>query len=1026
MKAKTLTVNHTIVAEARQTVFAWNRAWRRWFCTLPRKVSRNNPFRLPAATLVLLLTGVNVSDPVHAQIGVGDVVEATGEIRGVASDLSGVYLVAAEVRISGLDVVAVTDSEGSYTLRRVPVGEHILEARYLGLPGQQQKVTVTANTVSFVNIVLGVIVEGVVVSGERPQAESEAAALQIQRSSPAIINVVAADAVGHFPDQNIAAALSRLPGIAVERDQGQERSVSLRGAPSRWSTISFDGVNVIAPSGRSARTDTIPAAIGSAVAVRKAVTPGMPGESLAGNIDIITRGAFDYPGFKAALNLAPGYNELGGTRQYDIGGFVSNTFADRRIGVLLSASRYERDMVTDNFETDWETGEDSEDREPGFEARSWADAHQNKLYRLTRSNTAYSGRFDFRPSDAHRFFLSSIYTEFTDDELRNAMEFDLDDGAVRTNAARVTRGYADPRTGNTPIQGTIYGVELDSTLNTTKTLESIFTNTLGGEQRFGRSGEWDASWRFNYSNSRAEAGPTVQSAWRSPRGANALSRRPTVLYDFTDRRNHRVELYQTIVNPDGSLSQGARKPSLDPEDYEFVYLRNLERLQDSRSYSGRLDLKRGLMLSGRYTTVQFGVQYDDRSKKDTRQTLEIIPAALAAAGVPFPSTGDFAISDPYKGGMPLGYAFRYFSDSGLRDLWSSLAAQGLSRVQANTSETNNYEVSESILAGHAMATTYFTWGNILAGARVERIENTGNALVRVGNVFQPATVGGDNVQVFPSVHLNWDINDQVKLRLSANSGSARPDFTILRPNFNVSDENQTISGGNPFAGPEKAIGGDAYLEWYSPSGAFLSVGAYYKALDDVLFTVRSPRFGSDVLNQAGIDRSGYVYTTTANGGSGYLAGFEVAFVQTLEPFAERLNLPGWARGFGVTGNVTLNDSETETPDGRTVQLPGSSDLIYNVALSYERYALSTRLSWQYRTKWIDSIGSGDVLGDGYWDEVGRLDFKAAYTFTDNVQAYFEANNLLNEPGIRYEGERYRVSEYEMFGARFLAGLRLNF
>ncbi|MDP3515754.1 MAG: TonB-dependent receptor [Pseudohongiella sp.] len=965
----------------------------------------------------------------HAQAGAASVAAATGEISGVVTDaVRGGFLVGAEVRVSGVDVVAVTNSEGRFTLRGVPAGNYIVNVTYVGRPARQANVTVTGNQVATVNMVLGAtgednqLIESMVVIGARPQAESEARALQLQRSSNAIISVVSADAVGQFPDQNIAAALSRLPGIAVQRDQGQERSVSLRGAPSRWSTISFDGVNVIAPSGRSARTDTVPAAIGSAVAVRKAVTPAMQGESLAGNIDIITRGAFDYPGFKSALNLGAGYNELGGTDQNEIGGFVANTFADGRFGVLLSASRYERDMVTDNFETDWESGADSEDREAGYEGRAWADAHQNKLYRLTRSNSALSGRVDFRPSDYHQFFFSSIYTEFTDDELRNAHEFDLDDGATRTDRG-ATRGYADIRTGNTPLQGRIFGVELDSTLNTNKTVESIFTNTLGGEQRFD---QWDASWRLNYSKSQSESGPTVQSAWRSPRGANALSMRPTVVYDYTDRARHGVTLYETIVNPNGTLSQGAMKRSLDPQDYEFVYLRNLERLQDSRSTSARLDLSRDLTLFGRATEVQFGVQYDDRSKEDTRQTLEIIPAALTSRGLALPSTNDFALNDPYKGKLPLGYTFRYFSDEGLRNLWSSLAAQGASRVQANTSETNNYEVDESVLSGYAMATTYFNWGNILAGARVEQVENSGSALVRFGNTFQPANVGGDNLQFFPSVHVNWDINEELKLRLSANSGAARPDFTILRPNFNVSDETTSISGGNPFAEPEKASGADAYLEWYLPEGGFVSVGAYYKALDDVLFTVQRPRFGSDVLNQPGIDRSGYTFTTTDNGGSGYLAGFELAVSQTLEPFADRLNLPDWASGFGVNANLTLNESESETPDGRKVQLPGSSDMIYNLALSYERYGLSTRLSWQYRTKWIDSIGDGDILGDGFWDEVGRLDFKVGYSFNDNANVYLEANNLLREPGIRYEGEAFRVSEYEEFGQRYMIGLRLNF
>jgi TonB-dependent receptor len=965
----------------------------------------------------------------HAQAGAANVVSATGEISGVVSDaVRGGFLVGAEVRVSGIDVVAVTNSEGRFTLRAIPAGNYIVNVTYVGRPARQAIVTVTGNQVAVVDVVLGAtgednqLIESMLVIGARPQAESEARALQLQRSSNAIINVVSADAVGQFPDQNIAAALSRLPGIAVQRDQGQERSVSLRGAPSRWSTISFDGVNVIAPSGRSARTDTVPAAIGSAVAVRKAVTPAMQGESLAGNIDIITRGAFDYPGFKSALNVGAGYNELGGTDQSEVGGFVANTFADGRFGVLLSASRYERNMITDNFETDWESGDDSQDREAGYEGRAWADAHQNKLYRVTRTNSALSGRLDFRPSDYHHFFFSSIYTEFTDDELRNAHEFDFDDGAVSTDRG-ATRGYADIRTGNTPLQGRIFGVEMDSSLNSNKTLESIFTNTLGGEQRFN---EWDASWRLNVSESQSESGPSVQSAWRSPTGANALSLRPTVVYDYTDRARHGVTLYDTIVNPDGTLSQGPLKRSIDPQDYQFVRLRNNTRLQDSQSTSARLDLSRDLTLFGRATDVQLGLQYDDRSKEDTRQTLEILPGALTSRGIALPSTNDFAINDPYQGALPLGYTFRYFSDSGLRNLWSSLAAQGASVVQANTSETNNYKVDESVLAAYAMATTYFNWGNILAGARIEQVDNSGSALVRFGNTFQPAKVGGENLQFFPSVHINWDINEELKMRISANSGAARPDFTILRPNFNVSDEDEAISGGNPFADPEKASGVDAYLEWYLPEGGFVSVGAYYKALDDVLFTVQRPRFGSDVLNQPGIDRSGYSYRTTDNGGSGYLAGFELAVSQTLEPFAGRLNLPDWASGFGVNANLTLNESESETPDGRKVQLPGSSDMIYNLAMSYERYGLSTRLSWQYRTKWIDSIGDGDILGDGFWDEVGRLDFKVGYTINDYANIYLEANNLLEEPGIRYEGETFRVSEYEEFGRRYMVGLRLNF
>ncbi|KAK0332408.1 hypothetical protein LTR94_025015, partial [Friedmanniomyces endolithicus] len=858
--------------------------------------------------------------------------------------------------------------------------------------------------------------DDVVVVASRPFAESEAAALQIQRSSTSLVNVVAADSIGRFPDQNIAAALSRLPGVAVERDQGQERFVNLRGAPSRWTTIAFDGVNVISPSGRTARMDTIPSAIAGSVQARKAVTAAMPGETLAGNINIITRGAFDYPGFEAAADLGLGYNDLGGGEQYNIGGFISETFADGRFGVLVSASRYEREMVTDNFETDWEVA--TEDREPGSETRAWADAHQNKLYRLTRSNTAYTGRLDYRPSDDHHYFLSTVYTEFTDDEMRNAHEFDLDDGAVRTDRSQPTRGYADVRTGNTPLQGTIYSVDLDSTLNINHTTQSIFTNTLGGEQRFGG---WNASWRLNYTNARSEGGPSFNSTWKSP-----SDRRPTVVYDFTDRENHGVRLFDTIINPDGSYAQGQIKRSLDPQDYNFVALRTTPSLADTKAYTARLDLTRDLDLFGRQTELAFGVQYDDRTKENTQTTLEILPAALTAAGIALPSTVDFAINDPYKGELPLGYAFRYFSESAAKDLLNGLIDQGVAQVQAGTSESNYYKVSETVASAYAMATTYFGGGNLVVGARAEKIENTSAALVDQGAGYQPIEISDDSFQVLPSAHLNWDLNDEMKLRLSLNTGAARPDCSDLRPNFSINDEDMEISGGNPSAGPEKSVGFDAYFEWYMPGEGFFSAGAYYKDLRDVLFDVVQPRFGRDLLDTDLLNRSEYQFATIDNGGDGFIRGFELSYSQTLEAHADRFGLPAWAGGFGFRGNLTLNESEATTPDGRTVDLPGASDMIYNVALSYERYGFSGRVSWQYRTEWLDSLGEGDILGDSYWDEVGRLDVSARYAFNDRAELYFDANNLLNEPGVRYQGETFRTSEYERFGSRYMIGLRLNF
>lgn len=280
--------------------------------------------------------------------------QAEGRVTGRVVTPSGAFLTGAEVRVEGSDIVSVTDSDGRFSLPRVAAGPQQLVVTYFGYDTARTSLTISPATAQDVEIRMNPAVAAangdIVVNGSRPIAESEEAAIQYKRASTSLVDVIAADGIGRFPDQNMAAAISRLPGVSVGRDQGQERYISLRGSPSYWTTLAFDGVNVVSPAGRDARFDTIPSAIASKVVIRKAVTPDMPGETVAGNIDVVTRSPFDYPGLKVSGDAAVGYMGLGGGKQYDFSGFVSDTFADGTFGVLLSASRYEREMVTDNYD----------------------------------------------------------------------------------------------------------------------------------------------------------------------------------------------------------------------------------------------------------------------------------------------------------------------------------------------------------------------------------------------------------------------------------------------------------------------------------------------------------------------------------------------------------------------------------------------------------------------------------------------------------------------------------------------------
>ncbi|MES2862427.1 MAG: TonB-dependent receptor [Pseudomonadota bacterium] len=886
-------------------------------------------------------------------------------------------------------------------------------------------------------------VDEIIVTGRRPIAESEAAALQVQRNSDSLVSVIASDAVGRLPDQNVAQAIARVPGAAVESDQGQPRYISLRGAPKNWTTLSINGIGIVSPEGRDTRYDSLPSAIASQIIINKAVTPDLNGETIAGNIDIITRSAFDYSGLHLAGKLGAGRVELGDRDEYEGQLVVSDRFDTSigEIGILASGSYYERNMVTDNYEIDWELV--PQDVQPGGFGvggdRLWARETENKLYRLTRTNYSRTGRIDWRPNDTNRIFLESIYATFQDDEARDNFLFDTDDRQAdasvppRSAATPCTvtltgsvsnTGYGDTCIGNTSLVGTVYGIDLNQRATLRAYEQSIFTTTLGGEHEIGA---WNLNWRANFTRSVDDRSVVGEARYESPAARN---QRVTIAYDFTDVDLHNIQLYRTITTGTGSAtgySRGDRVTNIDDFVHDLTQLTSLKAIDETEAYAGRFDLSRELSFLGADAKVTFGGQYDQRTKESNESQLSLAVSnatqnAILTAGNVSRTYLPVSLDIPFKGRIPLGYTFRYFDQQAMRDQISRVVAAG---ATYNPVTANYYNVEEQVAAGYGMVRLGYDWGSILAGARVEHITNTGRAIVPLGGVDTPITTENEQTLVYPSLHLNFDLPSDQKLRLSLSTGAARPDYDQLRPNFTFSDTNQTVSGGNPDAKPERAYGIDAYWEWYVQPQGFVSLGVFYKKVEDVLFS-DSRVFASDVLNAGGVDRSGYRLSTLVNGGEGYIQGVEAALQMQLEPYTEQLGLPEWMGGFGINANLTLNESEAATPGGTVVTLPNTSDVVYNVGVYYERYGLSARVNYRERSEWLDAYGPEVDGGSTYWATDDEMDASIRYAVSDNLEVYVDASNLTNTPGRRYSRESQYTIEWERFGRRYDAGIRFNF
>ena len=896
--------------------------------------------------------------------------------------------------------------------------------------------------------------DAIVVTGSRPIAESEAAALQVQKNSDSLVSVVSSDAAGRLPDQNIAQATGRLPGVAVERDQGQARYISIRGAPNYWTTLSFDGINVVSPEGRDARFDSIPSAIAAQIIVSKAVTPDMPGETVSGNVNVITRSAFDYDGFHFAGKAGYGIAQLGNRPQYEGSAVVSTRVpaGEGEIGVLVSGSYYQRAMITDNFETDYERV--SQDQRPDSLSRFWAQETENKLYRLTRRNWSLSGRLDWKPNADNSISLRSIYTTFTDDEMRDNFRFDLDDrqGDLVANTAAcgtavnptpTTTGYADVCIGNTPFQGTIYGIDIRQRSTLRAFEQSIFTNTIEGTHEFGDG--WKINWLGNYTESKDDRSVVGETTWDSP---STRTLRPTVAYDFTDPNLARLRLFTTVqLSSPTRYEAGTPVTDIDSFTKPLASMNILDAVDTTKAYTAKFVVSRETEFLGGDAVLKAGFQFDQRTKTVDESSMALNNAAqFATIGISTSYNG-FSLDTPFKGKIPMGYTFRYFDADKMR------AASDAARTNFTFTPAlgNIYDVQEEVMAGYLMGTVRYDWGSAVGGARIERVKNRGTAVATVGTVTGPVTAENTGTLVFPSMHLNFDVDTDKKLRIGFTSGAARADYDQLRPNVVVDDSNQRISGGNPGVKPERSYGVDAYYEYYVQPQGYFMIGAFYKKVEDVLYTSRST-FGSNALDSNGVDRSAYAFSGITNGGSGSVRGVEAAAQFQLEPYVSDLGLPDWMGGFGITANATYNDSEVTKPaildaagvtisPERKVPLPGTSEVVYNVGAYYEKYGLSLRLQYQNRTAWADGFADNlDSAGDTYWAEDDELDFSARYEISNGIEIYFDAANLLNNPGRRYSDpsnilnaqgvstpftNRYTI-EWESFGRRYSGGIRVNF
>src|SRR4051812_21318869 len=149
----------------------------------------------------------------------------SGSVEGRVVDSTGRALVGTNVMDSRTRTGAVTNAQGYYEIKAVPVGVHTLVVRYIGFSADSFTVTVVQGPLYAKPITLRPNVAALAAMVVNEKVAGEAYAINAKRNADNIIDVETSDVIKSRPDPNIADAVGRLPGVSIERDEGEGKYI---------------------------------------------------------------------------------------------------------------------------------------------------------------------------------------------------------------------------------------------------------------------------------------------------------------------------------------------------------------------------------------------------------------------------------------------------------------------------------------------------------------------------------------------------------------------------------------------------------------------------------------------------------------------------------------------------------------------------------------------------------------------------------------------------------------------------------
>jgi TonB-dependent receptor len=896
----------------------------------------------------------------------------------VSDSMSGSALEGASVTIPALDLETTTNRRGYFQFDGIEPGSYAVQVEYIGAQSKTVEASVTEGESEMLALGLNLNVYELTDFSVSSYQSATARALNMQRSSENLKDIVASDQFGQFADSNAAEALNRLPGVSVERDQGEGRFVVIRGINPDLNSVALDGVTLASPSAdqRSTLLDTIPIEVLNTLEVTKAVTPDQPGDSIGGYINLRSPSAFDYEGRTTRLSGALLYSDLVDETGHRFNAFFADTFGkEDQWGLVLTAVNSERTFGSDNVEaTPWE------EEGAGFVTEEI----EFREYDLTRERSGITANLEFQPNQDSLFFLRTSYNNYQDVETR-----DLSKAAFEGDPTNVTASSF----GHLSVEddpGEFVGVASEIEVKDREENMRIFVASIGGEQTFD---QWSLNYTLAFSQAEEDTPYDQEAIYAAPAPSGAGLGGTTLV---TGTNGYKPRLLAPGAVPGGLSGPDYSDPAIYELD-EFVFG---EQKATETDLSGKFDLKREFDHE-RLAYIKFGGLVRNKDKENDADE------------------STFDATDP---------GFANFLQGSRRNFLNrptpSLSTGILDFADANyvfdpdleASVVEDYDTTENVLAAYFMGSLNFGEWDVIVGARMEHteFETEGFAFDADTDVVTQTSFDKDYTNLLPGVHIRRDVGEDGVFRASWTNTIARPTFEQSRPGVLV--DGDEIERGNPDLDPYEAMNLDASFQYYSEDYGVFGIAVFYKDIENFIY---------EQVSDETIGGTDFEVTDFNNGDDGEILGLELSYSKQFT------SLPGVLSGLSLSSNLTLTDSEANATraggDDAKVSFLKQSDVIGNVSLAWEWDRYFLRISGTYRDDYLDELGEdSDGFEDRYVDDFFQVDLYSSVQIYKGLSIFAEVNNLTNEPFRAYWGGSNRVSQFEEYGVSGAIGAKWSF